>query len=182
MRTLTGLQASVGNRAVCQLLGASAFTASPSGSRHISRCETEVKNKAAVQRFGSAEHVRIGEEAVPGETVLITGYGHISYGEMIALGVCFGSVNDIGVIATSLGPWRREQIDYARWKVNPRGRPRPNVSPSAVEAVEERYYRLAARNETHFSTGSAPGSPTGSSTLLGTEKPSRRRTSRASLL
>jgi hypothetical protein len=31
------------------------------------------------------------------------------------------------------------------------------VSPSAVEAVEGRYYRLAARNQAHFSTGSAPG-------------------------
>lgn len=116
-----------------------------------------------VQRFGSSEHVRIGAEAVPGRTVLLTGFGHISYGEMIALGDYFGSLAEMNVLVSGLGAWGREQIEYALWKVNPisptnsTGRPRPAVSPSAIEAVDARYYRLAARNETHFSTGSAAG-------------------------
>jgi hypothetical protein len=111
----------------------------------------------AVHRFGSAEHVRIGAEAAPGQDVLITSYGKISYGEMIALADYFGSVTEISTLASAYGTWGREQIDYALWKVNPAGRPRPSVSQSAVEAVDSRYYRLAARNETHFSTGSSPG-------------------------
>jgi hypothetical protein len=116
-----------------------------------------------IQRFGSGEHVRVGSEAVPGRNVLLTGFGHISYGEMIALGDYFGSVAEMSTLVSALGVWGREQIEYALWKVNPispanpTGRPRPAVSPSAVEAVDARYYRLASRNETHFSTGSATG-------------------------
>ena len=109
-----------------------------------------------VRRFGSAEHVAIGEAALPGKDVLIVGYGKIPYGELIAIaGDYFESLNEIKMLARQ-GPSGIEQIEVARSRVNP-ARPRPKVDASAEVAVSERYARLAARNETHFSQGSAPG-------------------------
>ncbi len=109
----------------------------------------------SAQRFSSDEHVRLGSEALPGQDVLITGFGKISYGEMIALGDFFSSVKDIENLASSGGNGKA-QISYALWKVNP-SRPRPPSDPVAEQAVEDRYNTLAAHNETHFSTGSSPG-------------------------
>src|SRR5690606_15506925 len=108
-----------------------------------------------VQCFGSDEHRRIGDDVIS-DTVLISGYGNLSFGEAIAMGDYFESVDEMSRLATVYGRFGREQIEYARWKVNP-SRGRPSVSQSAEEAVMDRYYRLAARNETHLSTGSSPG-------------------------
>jgi hypothetical protein len=108
-----------------------------------------------IQRFGSEEHVRLGKEAEPGQNVLITEFGRISYGEMIALGDFFSSVSEIESLAGS--PDGKAQISYALWKVNPAGRPRPRSDPTAENEVEDRYNRLAAHNETHFSIGSSAG-------------------------
>ncbi len=108
-----------------------------------------------VQRFGSAEHVRLGNEAESGQSVLVTQFGVISYGEMIALGDYFSSAGEIESLAAS--PDGQAQISYALWKVNPAGRPRPPSNPTAEQEVEDRYNRLAAHNETHFSTGSSAG-------------------------
>ncbi len=170
-RLLAGLQGTAGNTAVRRLVDPSVGDV-PSVQRcgagcGCAGCERDGPapdtGPAAVQRFGSAEHVRIGNEAQPGRTVLLTGYGRITVGEMIALGDYFGSLTEMAALVGSMGGWGREQIDYALWKVNPvspsnpTGRPQPAVSASAQEAVNGRYYRLAARNQTHFSTGSAPG-------------------------
>ena len=108
-----------------------------------------------IQRFSSAEHVRLGNEAESGQNVLVTEFGSISYGEMIALGDYFSSVSEIESLAGS--PDGRAQISYALWKVNPAGRPRPASNPTAEQEVEDRYNRLAAHNEAHFSTGSSAG-------------------------
>jgi hypothetical protein len=108
-----------------------------------------------IQRFGSAEHVRLGNEAESGQNVLVTEFGSISYGEMIALGDYFSSVSEIESLAGFTDG--RAQISYALWKVNPGGRPRPAPNPTAEKEVEDRYNRLAAHNETHFSTGSSAG-------------------------
>jgi hypothetical protein len=111
---------------------------------------------ATIRRFGSDEHRRIGDSAVS-DQALITSYGRVSFGEMIAMaGDYFESIEEIAQLAESWGTYGREQIDYVLWKVNPT-RTRPRVSQAAIDAVEERYNRLAARNETHFSTGSSPG-------------------------
>ena len=108
-----------------------------------------------IQRFASAEHVRLGDEAEPGQNVLVTGFGPISYGEMNALGDYFSSISEIeSLVSSSDG---RAQVSYALWKVNPAGRPCPASNPTAEQEVEDRYNRLAAHNETHFSTGSSAG-------------------------
>jgi hypothetical protein len=110
----------------------------------------------ALQRFGSGEHVRIGDEAQPGQTVDIGGeIGRISFGEMIALaGDYFESVDQLRRLAAD---WMNaDQVRFALWKVNPT-RPRPMVLKPIEDAVMERYLILAGRNEDHFSTGAAPG-------------------------
>ncbi|TWJ02464.1 uncharacterized protein DUF4157 [Mucilaginibacter frigoritolerans] len=109
-----------------------------------------------IRRFGSDEHRRMGDTAVGGN-VLVTAYGSFSFGEMIAMaGDYFESLEQIASLAESRIPSDKEQIDYVLWKVNST-RPQPNVSQTAIDAVNERYNRLAARNESHFSTGSSPG-------------------------
>jgi len=111
---------------------------------------------ATIRKFGSDEHRRIGDSAVS-DRALITSYGTVTFGEMIAMaGDYFESIEEIASLAESWGTFGREQIDYVLWKVNPT-RTRPTVSQAAIDAVEDRYNRLAARNETHFSTGSSAG-------------------------
>jgi hypothetical protein len=109
-----------------------------------------------LRRFASSEHVKIGDRAGPGGTVDIFGYGHVTFGELIAMtGDFFESLDEMQTLARS-GQFGREQIDLVRWKVNPTG-PQPAVGAGVAEAVEARYQSLAGRNESHFSTGSSPG-------------------------
>jgi Domain of unknown function (DUF4157) len=104
-----------------------------------------------IQRFGSDEHRRIGDNNVS-SNALITGVGTISFGEMIALGDYFESVSEMTTLANS-GLTGVNQIKHALSKVNPA---RPPVA-SAENAVMTRYYDLAGRNQTHFTTGSSAG-------------------------
>jgi Domain of unknown function (DUF4157) len=125
------------------------------GPRAGSSRPSSTGNPASVQRFGSEEHVRLGNEAEPGQDVLVTSYGKISYGEMIALGDYFASIEEIESVAAT-GADGKAQIDLALFKVNPQ-RTKPAPNPTVEQEVDDRYNRLAARNQTHFSTGSSPG-------------------------
>lgn len=164
---LGDLQHQAGNQAVQRLIlqrGGEGPFEMEFGNRHNSRVlahqarETRAPDDSTVQRFGSGEHVEIGNRALPGEEVLIAGYGMVSYGEMIAMaGDYFGSLGQMEIIAQSHGRFGQQQIEYARWLVNPT-RPKPQVGEDVVKIVDDRYNMLAAKNETHFSTGSAAGS------------------------
>jgi len=74
---------------------------------------------------------------------------------MVALaGDYFESAEQIRRLAAD---WMNaDQVRFALWKVNP-SRPRPMVPRGIEDAVMERYFVLAGRNENHFSTGAAPG-------------------------
>jgi hypothetical protein len=110
-----------------------------------------------IMKFGSDEHRRIGE-ATTTDNTLVTGFGRISFGEMIALGDYFENVEEMARISEMyMGTFGDDQIRYALHLVNPAIRHDPHVSQSVIDEVMNRYYRLAARNETHFSTGSSPG-------------------------
>jgi len=110
-----------------------------------------------IMKFGSDEHRRIGETTTTNNT-LVTGFGRISFGEMIALGDYFENVEEMARISEMyMGTFGDDQIRYALHLVNPANRPDPHVSQSVIDEVMNRYYRLAARNETHFSTGSRQG-------------------------
>jgi hypothetical protein len=117
---LLGLQRAAGNAAVSRLLATAPVRDSPGACDPVAvqrcgpvPCDCSEEERAsdnaaqdatpAVQRFGSAEHVRIGDEALPGETVLLTGYGRITQGEMIALGDYFGSVSEMSTLVSGLG-------------------------------------------------------------------------------
>ncbi len=156
-------------------LGAQAFThgnhiyfnrgkynpASNQGNHLLAHELTHVVQQGAsekkIMKFGSEEHRRIGETTTTGNT-LVTSFGRISFGEMIALGDYFENVEEIARISEMyMGSFGEDQIRYALHLVNPASRPDPHVSQSVIDEVMNRYYRLAARNETHFSTGSSPG-------------------------
>ncbi len=101
--------------------------------------------------------MQIGNRAVPGQQVYIgSAIGNISYGELVALaGDYFESMSQLQNLAND-PLYGRDEVLFALWKVNP-SRPRPLVGRNVEAAVMDRYYQLAGRNETHFSTGSAPG-------------------------
>jgi hypothetical protein len=110
-----------------------------------------------VQRFGSAEHVKIGDLAEPGQMDAISGYGTVRLGEMIAMaGDYFESLSQIEDLAKQ-GQFGKQQIDLVRWKVNNSAGPKPNVGPGVEEVVQTRYADLTTRNQTHLSTGGTPG-------------------------
>ena len=119
-----------------------------------------VQQRAAperVQRFGSEEHVKIGERVEPGQTIdLGPDVGKATYGEMIALGDYFESVSQI-LIEANDPMFGAQEVKVALWKVNPAARSRPFVGQDVENAVMARYYDLAAKNQTHFSKGSQPG-------------------------
>lgn len=110
--------------------------------------------RARLRRFASTEHVEIGVRALPGQTATIFGYGPIPIGELIAIsGDYFESLQQIQDVAHQ-GASGRAEIDCARHKVTVGG---TCTDPTAEAAVSSRYEGLAARNWTHFSTGSPSG-------------------------
>ncbi len=156
-------------------LGAQAFTygnniyfnqgkfnpANPQGIHLLAHELTHViqqsKSEQKIMKFGSDEHRRIGESTTTNNT-LVTSFGRITFGEMIALGDYFENVEEIARLSEMyMGTFGDDQIRYALHLVNPASRPDPHVSQSVIDEVMDRYYRLAARNETHFSTSSSPG-------------------------
>ncbi len=107
----------------------------------------------AIQRFGSEEHRQLGAEASGNATTDIDlGDGtHLTYGEMVALaGDFFGSLAEIQALAAT--PAGQEELRWARWQALHSGS-EPDVSQGAKDRVMDRYYRLAARNISHFSAG-----------------------------
>jgi hypothetical protein len=106
-----------------------------------------------LRRFTSTEHVEIGKQALPGQTANIFGYGPIPIGELIALGDYFESLQQIQDVAHQ-GASGKAEIDCARQKVTTGGK---CADATAEQAVSSRYDQLAARNASHFSTGTAGG-------------------------
>src|SRR5258706_6611119 len=74
------------------------------------------KTDPRVQRFEGDEHMRIGNTAVPNQTIdLGSEVPPITYGEMVALaGDLFGSIEEITRLANDI--YGRDQIIYALWK------------------------------------------------------------------
>jgi hypothetical protein len=111
-----------------------------------------------IQRFESDEHARIGDSGATdgsgavARVELAPGYS-ISYGEMVAMaGDYFVSIDQMRRMAARPGPGAgtREEIEYVR-AVKVRGRTGRSYSQAARDAVEARYYELAANNRSHFS-------------------------------
>jgi Domain of unknown function (DUF4157) len=110
-----------------------------------------------LQRFTAEEHVKIGDKVEPGQRInLSPEVGDATYGEMIALGDYFESVSEILTEANGV-QFMVDEVKLALWKVNPSARQRPLVGQNVEDAVMARYYRLAAKNQTHFTKGSEPG-------------------------
>jgi hypothetical protein len=111
----------------------------------------------AVQRFGTDEHARMGDNAAKdgagkvAQVELAPGYS-ISYGDMVAMaGDFFTSIDEMRGMAGRPGPGAntREEIDYVR-ACKVRGGSAAAFSSACKEAVDKRYYKLAANNRSHF--------------------------------
>lgn len=107
----------------------------------------------AVQRFASSEHVNLGNTASAEHLDIPYDEDpthHLSFGEVVAMaGDYFGSEQEMESLSrTAEG---RQQLAFARAKVT--GGPEPAVSAEAKKAVNDRYFRLAAHNQSHFAAG-----------------------------
>jgi hypothetical protein len=111
----------------------------------------------AIQKFESDEHARIGDNAAKdasgkvAHVELAPGYS-IPYGDMVAMGGdYFTNIDEMRRMAAKPGPGAgtREEIEYVR-AVKVRGITGGSYSKAAIDAVDARYYRLAANNRSHF--------------------------------
>lgn len=111
------------------------------------------------QRFEEKEHWKIGEEATKGvhgevKTVQLAEDYRVTYGEMVAMaGDHFESIEQMRSFAKNLGSGAgsREEIEYIRVvKVHGQKDKKDGFSKSAVEAADQRYYKLAGDNRSHF--------------------------------
>ena len=148
----------VGNNVV---FGAGQYDPAGEGGRRLLAHELAhvVQQDAApaVRRFGSEEHIKVGEHTSPGQTIdLGPEVGKVSFGEMIALGDYFESVSQI-LSEAGDALFGAQVVKVALWKVNPAGRTRPIVGKNVDDMVDQRYFELAAKNQTHFTTGSESG-------------------------
>jgi len=112
----------------------------------------------AVQKFESDEHARIGNNAARDQTgavaqvELAPGYS-VPYGDVVAMGGdYFTDIDELRRVAAREGPGAgtREEIEYVR-AVKLHNITGIAFSKRAIDAVEARYYRLAANNRSHFS-------------------------------
>jgi hypothetical protein len=117
-----------------------------------------------IQRFDSHEHQQLGDDATRGahgETQMVElapGY-RVTHGEMVAMGGdYFENIAQIRQLAANAGTGvgTREEIEYVRqikvpnYTVAQETAMEGTFSESARHAANERYYRLAANNPSHF--------------------------------
>jgi hypothetical protein len=109
------------------------------------------------QHFTESEHRAIGDLATTGplgetRTVALAPDYRVTYGELLALsGDHFESIDELRRMALRPGPGAdtREEIEYVR-RVKVLGQSPAGFTPEAMRAADQRYYRLAADNPTHF--------------------------------
>jgi hypothetical protein len=109
-----------------------------------------------VQRFAELEHKAIGDRAVGDVRYRLSPLVEMTHGDLVAMGDYFSSVDEIASLAAT--PGRRKgtlgEIYYALF-VSVRGEDETKLmgewfDESAKEAVNERFYKLAATNISHF--------------------------------
>jgi hypothetical protein len=159
------LQRTVGNQTVQRLVAEgklapapqSAFAGQTAGGSHKPRKSGRVAH--TIQRFGSSEHMKIGNQATQGEhgeirTVQLADDYRITYGEMVAMaGDYFESIAQMREFAanTGTGPGTREELEYVRVvEIHNKKDQAGSFSKSAINAAKKRYYELAGGNRSHF--------------------------------
>jgi hypothetical protein len=109
-----------------------------------------------VQRFGELEHKEIGDRAVPGVEFRVSPLVTLTYGDLVAMGDYFNSPDEIVSLAATSGTGKGTigEVYYAVF-VSIRGEDEKKLmgemfDQTAKEAVNERFYKLAATNVSHF--------------------------------
>ncbi len=105
-----------------------------------------------IQRFGSDEHRQIGDSASGGAAtdILLDDGTHLSYGEMVAMGDFFGSLDEIRRLAAT--PAGQAEVRWVRWFALHNGS-EPTIPENRKSYHRNHYYELAANNISHFSAG-----------------------------
>ena len=119
--------------------------------------------RPTIQRFAELEHKAIGDKAVDNVQFRISPIGklhmndvNMTYGDLVAMGDYFSSPDEIASLAATPGKTRNTigEVYYALF-VSVRGQDEKPLmgkmfDKTAKEAVNERFYRLAAGNISHF--------------------------------
>jgi len=134
-RVVLNLQRLVGNQVVSRLLAA---------------------HSAAVQRFGELEHKEIGDRALRDVQFRLAPLVNMTYGDLVAMGDYFTSPDQIASLAGTPGRGKGTigEVYYTLF-VSIRGQDEKPLmgemfDEAAKEAVNERFYKLAATNVSHF--------------------------------
>jgi len=162
------LQRVVGNQSVQRLVAEGKLATQPNaqfatrpGDKSQNQKHGIVLERApgVVQRFGSGEHMKIGNQATQGEhgeiqTVQLADDYRITYGEMVAMaGDYFESIAQMREFAANAGAGAgtREEIEYVRVvKIHDNKDQENSFSKAARSAADRRYYELAGGNRSHF--------------------------------
>jgi hypothetical protein len=119
--------------------------------------------RPTVQRFAELEHKAIGDKAVGDVQFRISPIGklhmddvNMTYGDLVAMGDYFSSPDEITSLAATPGKTKNTigEVYYALF-VSVRGQDEKQLmgkmfDATAKDAVNERFYRLAAANVSHF--------------------------------
>jgi hypothetical protein len=129
------LQRTAGNAAVARLLS---------------------QSRPVVQRFAELEHKAIGDRAVGDVRYRLSPLVQMTHGDLVAMGDYFSSPDEIASLAATPGKRKGTlgEVYYALF-VSVRGQDEKSMmgewfDESAKDAVNERFYRLAATNVSHF--------------------------------
>jgi hypothetical protein len=129
------LQRSAGNAAVARLLAPS---------------------RPVIQRFAELEHKAIGDRAVGDVRYRLSPLVQMTHGDLVAMGDYFSSPDEIASLAATPGKRKGTlgEVYYALF-VSVRGQDEKSMmgewfDESAKAAVNERFYKLAATNVSHF--------------------------------
>lgn len=124
------------------------------------RTEQETKESAPpgavpVQRFEAREHKSMGDKGSGGTKMNLPGGLKVTFGEITALaGDYFGSVPQIQKLAGVNGDGKtagtRDEVEFALYVKVRKSKKAKDFGQEVKDAVEERYYRLAGTNVTHF--------------------------------
>jgi len=124
------------------------------GNAAVSRLLTP--QRPTVQRFAELEHKEIGDRALGEVRYRLSPLVQMTHGDLVAMGDYFSSPDEIVSLASTPGLRKGTlgEIYYALF-VSIRGRDEKKMmgewfDESAKEAVNERFYRLAAKNVSHF--------------------------------
>jgi len=107
-----------------------------------------------IHRFTGEEHRQLGEAGSWGAVsdIAIGGGAFLTYGEVVAMaGDWFETLDEMRALSRTSGG--QQELRWVRWRALGSSGTEPTVTDAIRQRAMDRYFRLAARNVSHFSAG-----------------------------